>query len=202
MPSLKVLKSHLESLFRPKRKSFFNIYDPTGTRYLFQLRLGLSPLREHKKRHKFKDTPTELCFCKTGNENIQHFLFKCPFYASHRAALATKVIKILIENSLNHLGNSENLYLYGHQSLSDTENKDILLATLKFIKDSNRFSRWALPLSPLPSPSSSHPLPHPFPILTWCIYSAVLSVSFSVYVCLVSSLQMMAKCRRFSVRQA
>ena len=33
------------SLFR---KSTFGIHDPSGFRYLFQLRVGLSPLRYHK----------------------------------------------------------------------------------------------------------------------------------------------------------
>ena len=39
----------------------FDIHDPTGVRYLFQLRVGLSPLRYHKKRHNFIDTPSNEC---------------------------------------------------------------------------------------------------------------------------------------------
>ena len=33
---------------RPENKPVFDMHDSTGLRYLFQLRLGLSPLRSHK----------------------------------------------------------------------------------------------------------------------------------------------------------
>ena len=39
MPSISKLKEHMLSLFRPNIKSMFNIYDPIGLRYIFQLRL-------------------------------------------------------------------------------------------------------------------------------------------------------------------
>ena len=140
MPSYNTLKTHLLSFFRPPKRSIFNIHDPAGIRILFQLRLGLSPLRSHKKRHKFDDTPSDLCLCKTGVEDTKHFLFKCPFYATKRASLATKVIPILNRNNLNHLADDKSLYLYGSDSITDNDNKDILLATLQFIKDTSRFS--------------------------------------------------------------
>ena len=140
MPSYSTLKTHLLSFFRPKKRSIFNIHDPKGIRFLFQLRLGLSPLRSHKRRHNFEDTPSESCLCKIGAEDTKHFLFKCPFHATKRASLATKVIPILIRNNLNHLSDDEKLYLYGNDSINDNENKAILLATIKFIKDTNRFS--------------------------------------------------------------
>ena len=34
-------------------KGIFGIHDPVGLRYLFQLRVSLSPLRSHKFRHNF-----------------------------------------------------------------------------------------------------------------------------------------------------
>ena len=141
MPSYNSLKTHLISFFRPKKRSIFSVHDPTGIRFLFQLRLGLSPLKNHKKRHNFADTPSEICLCNIGVENIQHFLFECPFYATKRATLATEVMPILIRNNLNHLANDENLYLYGNASINDNENKAIILATIKYIKDTNRFSK-------------------------------------------------------------
>ena len=102
--------------------------------------MGLSPLRSHKEHHAFDDTPSGVCLCGTGKEDTEHFLFKCPFYAIKRASLATEVIPILIRNNLNHLSNDEKLYLYGNGSINDNDNKTILLATMKFIKDTNRFS--------------------------------------------------------------
>ena len=141
IPSYNSLKTHLLNLFRPKKRSIFNIHDPIGTRFLFQLRLGLSSLRSHKVRHKFDNTPSELCLCNAGVEDTKHFLFKCPFYASKRASLATEVIPILIRNNLNHRSDDEKLYLYGDDSISDHDNKAILLATIRFIKATNRFSK-------------------------------------------------------------
>ena len=140
MPSYNTLKTHLIAFFRPKKRSIFSVHDPTGIRFLFQLRLGLSPLRSHKRRHKFDDTPSDVCLCKIGVEDTKHFLFRCPFHVTKRASLATEVVPILIRNNLNHLSGDEKLYLYGNESISDGDNKAILLATMKFIKDTNRFS--------------------------------------------------------------
>ena len=139
MPTFKSLKNYISCFFRPKPHSIFRIHDPLGIHYLFQLRVGLSPLRNHKKRHNFIDTPSDTCYCTQGVENTTHFLFECPFYASQRATLAGSVIQILLNKNLNHLGNQERLYLYGHESLNDTDNKAILLSTIKYIKDTERF---------------------------------------------------------------
>ena len=76
-------------------KSIFGIHDPVGLRYLFQLRVSLSPLRSHKYRHNFTDTPSDICHCNEGIEDTNHFLFSCPDYAILRATLAASVINIL-----------------------------------------------------------------------------------------------------------
>ena len=34
------MKEHIRSLIRPEKKSIFGIHDPSGVRYLFQLRVG------------------------------------------------------------------------------------------------------------------------------------------------------------------
>ena len=57
--SISKIKSHFLRRDRPKPKSFFGIHDPVGLHYLFQLRTELSPLRSHKHRHNFLDTPTD-----------------------------------------------------------------------------------------------------------------------------------------------
>ena len=48
MPSIVKLKDYINSLIRPNVKSIFGIYDPVGIRFIFQLRLRLSPLRSQK----------------------------------------------------------------------------------------------------------------------------------------------------------
>ena len=139
-PSIGTLKKCLLSLIRPGKKDTFSIHDPLGLRYLFQLRLGLSSLRYHKKKHNFIDTPSDKCLCDNGIEDTDHYLFWCPFFASHRATLARSVIEILHQYNITHLGNDKNLYLYGHKTLNVSDNRKILLSTIKYIKDSRRFS--------------------------------------------------------------
>ena len=82
LPSFDSLKDHVSSFFRPKPKSIFGVHDPVGLRYLFQLRMGLSPLKSHKSHHNFIDTPSDICQCNQGAEDTNHFLFFCPLYHS------------------------------------------------------------------------------------------------------------------------
>ena len=139
-PSFNKLKDHLISLFRPNTKSIFGIHDPLGIRYLFQLRVSLSPLRSHKRRHNFNDISSDICHCNQGIEDTGHFLFLFPSYATQRATLKTSVNEILQKKNLNHLENQLQLYLYGQDSISYTDNRNILFSTIKYIKDTQRFS--------------------------------------------------------------
>ena len=108
--------------------------------YLFQLRVSLSPLRSHKFRHNFADTPSEICRCNQGIEDTNHFLFSCPDYAIPRATLAASVLNILQKNNLNYLGNQSQFYLYEHPSIIFTDNRKIILSTIKYIKATLSFS--------------------------------------------------------------
>ena len=128
------------SLFRPKIKSIFGVHDPIGIRYLFQLRVSLSPLRSHKNCHNFIDTPSDICHCNEGVEDTNHFLFSCPSYVSQRATLVFSVNEILLKNNLNHIEINSQLYLYGHDTINYADNRKILIETLKYIKDTLRFS--------------------------------------------------------------
>ena len=111
MPSINILKSHILSLIRPEKKSIFNIHEPLGLRYLFHLRVGLSPLRSHKNRYGFADIPLDICLCNHGVEDINHFLFLCPLYATQRATLIASVTAIVQKYNLEILINQSHLYL-------------------------------------------------------------------------------------------
>ena len=102
--------------------------------------MSLSALRSHKACHNFIDTPYDNCHCNQGSEDSSHFLFTCPSYITQRVTLVNSVKEVLRRNNLNHLENQLQLYLYGHYSLNHGDNRLILMATLKFIKDSRRFS--------------------------------------------------------------
>ena len=114
IPSFDTLKTHLITFFRPETKSIFRIHDPTGIRYILQLRVSL---RSHKNRQNFIGTPSEIYHCTQGIEDTNHCLFPCFSYSTQRAALATGVNEILQTNNLEYLENQLQPYLYSHQSI-------------------------------------------------------------------------------------
>ena len=139
-PTFDGLKDHLIAFCRPDAKSTFGLHDPIGLRLLFQLRVSLSPLLSHKKRYNFIDTPSDICHCNQGIEDTSHFFFSFPSYVNERAALTSTVNEILRKTNLNHLRNQLKLYLYGHSSIIYLDNRKILMSTIKYIKNTERFS--------------------------------------------------------------
>ena len=91
-------KTELLRLIRPPKKSIYGIHDRCGIKILFQLRVGLSPLKCHKKNHNFLDTPSDLCDCGDGNEDTIHFFTKCALYSTTRTTLLRSISNILIQN--------------------------------------------------------------------------------------------------------
>ena len=73
-PSLIIFKSNTLKLIRPEEKNVFNIHDPKDMKRLFHLRVGSSPLRDHKKRHNFKDVLSDICPREMSIETTEHFL--------------------------------------------------------------------------------------------------------------------------------
>ena len=139
LPSFEDLKKHLFSLYRPVAKPIFDIHNP-HLRHIFQLRVGLSHLRQHKKCHKFADTLSDKCPCKNGVEDTPHFLITCPFYSTHRKVMFTSVETLLQKHDLSFT-NSVEVLLYGHPLLNASENGLILLATLEFITKTEQFEK-------------------------------------------------------------
>ena len=80
---------------RDKPKSIFGIHDPIGLKHLIRLHLGLSHLRYDKHRHNFADTISDICECNIAPENVNHFIFICPFYNDQRTILINYVSSIL-----------------------------------------------------------------------------------------------------------
>ena len=141
LPTESALKKRILACVRPIPKTIYGVYNPSSTRYLFQLRVGLSNLKSHKKQHNFLDTPSDTCNCKQGIEDTRHFLLDCPFYAIHRETLSTHVNDILRKNQITPTINDVQVYLYGHPSLSVIENRSILNATIDYIDKTNRFPK-------------------------------------------------------------
>ena len=140
--SLSIFKRSILQLIKPVKKDTFNIHDRTGISWIFQLRVGLSPLNSHKMKHNFVDTPVDTCLCTLGPESTSHFLLECPLFSTHRQELLQLVHSTLFLNDLD--GNNVNLVhilLYGHKNISDIENMTILESVIEFIRKSGRFSR-------------------------------------------------------------
>ena len=114
----------------------YQILDRKGTKWIYQLRVGLSPLRSHKFRHKFQDLLDDICSCTLRSESSLHFFLECTNYDVIRQDLLNKVVPIL--SSKNIPFDNENLIrilLYGHNDLNHHDNKRILLPSIEYIKN-------------------------------------------------------------------
>ena len=138
--SISIFKKNVVSLIRPYPKLIFDIHDPIGVKFLYQLRVGLSPLKYHKKRHNFIDTPDDWCDCHCAPEDVTHFLLYCDSHTNPRIYMRRTILTILTRYNLQHLLENIDLYLYGHRLLSTVDNKAVISATISFVKETNRFS--------------------------------------------------------------
>ena len=139
--TISVFKQKLLKLYRPVKKTLYNIHD-NGIKWIFQLRVGLSPLKSHKKAHHFQDTPYDTCSCSQSvAETTCHFLLHCSNFVIHRIALFNVVNPIL--RSSPFLADEElvHLLLYGNEKFKLEDNQNILIATIDFIRNTSRFSQ-------------------------------------------------------------
>ena len=141
--SLSLFKTKLIRLARPMKGQLYGIHDQAGVCRLTQLRLGLSPLREHKFRHNFLDTTDQMCLSNDGIETTIHFMLLCQEYTVHRTVLLGKVTSICASHGGDCSGlNDQELLtflLYGNDAFNEISNKSILLATIFCINSTNRF---------------------------------------------------------------
>ena len=81
-----------------------------------------------------------MCRCEIEDETPEHYFLRCPFYQGPRIVLLNKLSEIL-ESPVSALDEPSlcHLLLYGKPSLDDITNKNILSASIKFIKSSKRF---------------------------------------------------------------
>ena len=98
-PSLGTFKKNMFSLIRPTSKSTFGVHDPQGIKHLFQLRVGLSPLR-HETKHNFLVTPNDWSDYLCAPEDTKHFLLHCHLYLLPRQKLSTSISNILAANQI------------------------------------------------------------------------------------------------------
>ena len=74
MEPLSKFKSEVLKIIRPVKNSTFNIHNPLGMKYIYQLRVGVSALSAHKKAHNFRDTSDDTCLCSIETRVNNSFL--------------------------------------------------------------------------------------------------------------------------------
>ena len=81
--------------------------------------------------------------CRLNDETTSHFLLECQIFIFQKQELLRIIDSILL---LNDMDNLNDLYkvprlLYGHEKLNVVENREILKATINYIRQSGRFPK-------------------------------------------------------------
>ena len=157
-PELKSLefnpfKSKFLSLIRPTKCNTFGINDRYGLKLLTCLRVDHSDLRSHRFAKQF-NCPDPICSCGIEEETPEHYFLRCPLFQGPRDVLLNKVSETL-ECSVSDFDDSSlcQLLLYGKPSFNNNINKNILCASIKFIKSSKRFKTFEAFIVPSASQS-------------------------------------------------
>ena len=137
--SYNLFRNTLLNFIRPVQRKTFNINDSVGVKLLTRLRLGFSHLREHKFRQSFRDILNPLCPCSIETETTAHYFLRCHFYNANRSSLMDELNEIDISFSTLNENKLIDLILYGSDKFDDKKNYNILMSSIKFIKDSQGF---------------------------------------------------------------
>ena len=135
--SYDLFRNTLLKFIRPVQRKAFYINCSVGVKLLTRLRLGFSHLREF--RHGFRDILNPLCPCSIETETTAHYFLRCHFYNVNRFALMNELNEIYSSFSTLNENKFIDLILYGSDKFDDKKNHNILMSTIKFIKDSQRF---------------------------------------------------------------
>ena len=138
--SYNLFRNTLWKFIRPVQRKTFNINDSVGVKLLTRLRLGFSHLREYKFRHGFRDILNALCPSSIKTETTAPYFLRCHFYNANRSALMNELNEI--DSSFSTLNENKfiDLILHGSDKFDYKKNLNILMSTIKFIKDSQRFN--------------------------------------------------------------
>ena len=137
--SISSFKSKLLSFIRPVQSNVYNIFDPQGLKLLTRLRLGFSHLNEHRFRHNFQDCINPLCSCSLEIEDTSHYLLHCHNFSRYRIDLMNSANSVRDHFESLSDSSKRDILLYGDSRLDTNKNKFILVATINYIKHSERF---------------------------------------------------------------
>ena len=136
-----VFRKKLLNFIKSTENKTVSIYDHLRIKLLNRLRVYFSHLNEHKIRHHFSDTLNPSCSCCLETESTAHFFLRCRNYTNIRKTLVNELNDI--DNSITSREPNEllRIILYGDCKFKDNVNKRILIKTIQFIKNSNRFNQ-------------------------------------------------------------
>ena len=128
------------AFIQPVQRSIYSVFNPQGLKFLTWLRLGLSHLKEHRFRHNFKDCINPLYSCSLEVKNPLHFFLHCQHYLTFCMGLTNNVNQF--DENFSYLSdvNKASLLLYGDSRFGDNRNNFILLASITYILETERFS--------------------------------------------------------------
>jgi hypothetical protein len=118
-------KNALESCI-PQSNPLYEIGSRKETIIMARLRMNCSDLRSNLCDLNIIDSPR--CSCGFDKEDIFHYFFTCPLYNGPRAALHNKIANLAPFTTRT--------LLFGKPELTPTQNKQIYMATLEFIRKS------------------------------------------------------------------
>ena len=138
--SINKFKVTILNFIGPKGNLVFNIHDTSGIKLLSRLRLNFSHLNEHKFRHNFSDTIERMCNCGLEPKITLYYLLRGNLYSTQRLEFLNNVC--ILNPSIKNYSDEKllNILLYGSEDFNCNMNKEIVKASIKFLKISKRFN--------------------------------------------------------------
>ena len=120
--------------------SIFDILDPLAIKWLYQLRVGLSHLYDHKWKHGFRDILSDKCTICNCTESLEHYFLHCVRFTDARRTLFDFILTLNNINFDQFVSNDKiKFLLYGDTSLGVAVNRSVIKTTLSYLKDTERF---------------------------------------------------------------
>ena len=73
--------------------AFFNSHNPKQIKFITSLWFGLSHLKKHKFKHRFKNLLNLICNCSLDVESALHYLHRCRTYNTERYPVLSTIRK-------------------------------------------------------------------------------------------------------------
>ena len=139
--SISKFKVTILNIIRLKGNSIFGIHDTNGIKLLSRLRLSFSHLIDHKFWYNFNETVDTKCTCGLELETKHNYFLRCSFSSTHQR-LELLNDECICNPSLKNYSNEklQNSPLYGSEDFNCNINKEILKATIKFLKIPEHFN--------------------------------------------------------------